>query len=133
MPARLSLFGLILGIPLLGLAVSSGVRAHFDAELRAAAVKQVPDADPVKLAGLTVARLCETAAVESEDLCQTNTNLAFMQAASLISGAAGLGVLGLIGVAAFAARSSRKLLVALFRPGLYITAIAISALILRFS
>jgi Zn-dependent protease with chaperone function len=130
MAARLSLFGLVLGIPLLGLAVSSGVRAHFDTELRAAAVKQVPDADPIKLAGLTVARLCDTAAVESEDLCQTNTNLAFMQTASLISGGAGLGLLGLIAVAAYAARSSRNLLVALFRPGLYVAAIAISGLIL---
>ncbi len=129
MPVRVSLFVLILGVPLLGFAVSSGVRAHFDSELRAEAIKELPNLDPAKLADLTVARLCENSAVGS-DPCQTDANLGLLRTASLVSGAAGLGFLGLIAVAAFAARSNRKLLVALFRPGLYLTALVISVLIL---
>jgi len=39
MRARIWLVGLILGVPLLGLGVSSGIRAHFNSELRAAALK----------------------------------------------------------------------------------------------
>ena len=128
--ARLWLIALILGVPLLGFAVSSGIRAHFNSELRSEAAKQVPDVDPTKLVGLTVARLCETPDADTADLCQTDGNLALMRDASLGTGVVGLGLLSLIALAGFAAQSNRTLLLSLFRPGLYLAAIATTGLIL---
>jgi Zn-dependent protease with chaperone function len=121
---------LILGVPLIGFAVSSGIRAHFDSELRAAAIKQVPDADRTKIAALTVAQLCETPDTDTADMCQTDANLGVMRTASLASGVVGLGLLSLIAFAGLVAQSNRTLLLWLFRPGLYFTAFAITGLIL---
>ena len=126
---RLWLFGLIIGVPLFGLAVSTGIRSHFDSELRAAAVRQMPDADAA-VAALTVARLCETPDADLADLCQTDTNLAIMRTASILSLVIGLGLISLIALAGVAAQSNRRLLLLLFRPGLYLIAVTITGLIL---
>ena len=48
MVRRLWLFGLILGVPLIGVLASSGVQWKFNSELRAAAKQQAPDADPAR-------------------------------------------------------------------------------------
>ena len=124
------LFGLIIGVPLFGLAVSTGIRFHFDTELRAAAIKQVPDVDAANIAALTVARLCKTPDADLADLCQTDTNLAIMRTASISSLVIGLGLLSLITLAGVAAQWNRTLLLLLFRPGLYLTAATITGLIL---
>lgn len=129
MLARIWLLGLILGVPLLGFAVSTGIRAHLNSELRAAALKQAPDADSARLAALTVTRLCETPDSSTANLCSTDSNLGLMRSASLGAGAVGLGLLAIIALAGLAAQFNRSLLLSLFRPGLYLAAITVTGLI----
>ena len=129
-PARLWLIGLIVGVPLLGFGVSTGLRAYFNVQVRDAIVAQVPDADPARVATFTVAELCETPSAITADLCQTNDQLGVMQSASVAVCGIGLGLLGLIALAGKAAQTNRVLLLAIFRPGLYVTAVTITGLVL---
>ncbi len=128
--ARVVLLGLILGVPLVGLAVSSGLRVHLDNELRASRHREAPAANPSLFAGVTVAKLCASQGPVPTELCQTDTGLAFMRTASLGAGLAGLALVAAIAVAGNAARSNRSRLLSLFRPGLYVAALATTGLIL---
>lgn len=125
---------MILGVPVVGFGAALGIRAHFDSELRSAIVKSVPDADPAKVAATTVDRLCDTPQAQGDadfkELCGTNRNLGFMEYAAVGAGVAGLGLLALIWIAGTVARGSRNVLLYVFRPGLYLTAIALVGLVL---
>jgi hypothetical protein len=54
MVSRIWLFGLILGVPLIGLAVAQGIQAHFNSELRSVVRKQYPNADPEGISQMTL-------------------------------------------------------------------------------
>lgn len=129
MVRRAWLFGLILVVPAIGFAVAEGIQAHFNSQLRSEARQQVPDADAEGIAELTVDRLCETPSQDTAELCATNTHLNLMSSGSVAAGLAGLGLIGLIALAGFAARRNRMLLLLLFKPGLYFTAVLLTGLI----
>ena len=57
MASRMWLFGLILGIPLIGLAVAEGIQAHFNSELRSVLRKQYPNADQAAISEITLDRI----------------------------------------------------------------------------
>ncbi len=130
MTRRLWLFGLLLGIPIVGFAVAENIRAHFNSEVRLAIQKSYPDATPDALSRLSVDRLCETRDRNLTDLCSTNDHLQLMSRASVWSGALGLALLLAIQIASHAARSNRQLLLRLFKPGFYITATITTGLII---
>lgn len=130
MVSRAWLFGLLLIVPLIGFGVAEAIQAHFNAELRSVILKEYPKISEQQLAQITVNRLCESQSREFRDLCSTNSNLNLMSRAALGSGAVGLALLLLIRMAGALVRNSRNLLVALFRPGLYLTALILIGLIL---
>lgn len=74
MVSRMSLFGLILGIPLLGLAVAKGIQAYLNLELRSVIRKQYPNADQGAIAQITLDRICEKPNAGLRDICGTNAN-----------------------------------------------------------
>ncbi len=129
MTHRLWLVVLLLGVPALGFAVSAGVQAHFNSELRSALLTNFPDADPQKVAEMTVDQLCEASPAEFRSLCVTNRILNLMRQAALAAGLVGLFLLLVIRLAGALACRSRILLVAFFKPGLYLTAIVLIMLI----
>lgn len=130
MPQRIWLFGLILGIPLIALSVAKGIQAYYNSEIRSAIQKQVPNADPSVVSTATIDRLCEEHTAELNEICSTNDNLNLMTAAALGAGAGGLFLLFVIKLAGSLARTNRKLVLYLFRPGLYLTAIVLMGLVL---
>src|SRR5712691_6871153 len=117
MARRAWLFGLILVVPLIGFTVAEGIQAYFNSELRSALRKQLPDADPAVISNATVDRLCEQRTAELRDLCSMNDNLNLMSAAAVGAGAAGLTLLLAIRVAGTLARTNRRLLLWVFKPG----------------
>lgn len=127
--SRAWLFGLVLGVPLLGLAVAEGIQAHFNSQLRSVLREQMPDADPTVLSHVTIDHLCDERAVELRDICATNDNLNLMSIAAVSAGAVGLVLLLGIWVGGSLARSNRRLLLYVFKPGLYLTAIALIGLV----
>lgn len=123
MVSRAWLFGVLLVVPLVGFGVAEGIQAHFNSELRSVLRKQYPAANEDKLAQVTVDRLCEKSDPQTRELCDTNGNLNLMRRAALGAGGVGLALLLAIGLAGRLARNSRPLLVAVFRPGLYLTVV----------
>src|SRR5687768_9956412 len=55
---RAWLFGLILGIPIVGVGVSEGIQAYSDSQLRIVLSEQYPDEDPDVIAAMTMDHLC---------------------------------------------------------------------------
>jgi Zn-dependent protease with chaperone function len=130
MSSRVGLIVIILAIPLVGFGVADAMREKFDSELRSAIQKQYPSATQDQLAQTTIDDICRDATAELGDICLTNTILKIVSRAAIGSGVAGLALLILIGVAGVIARNSRTLLVVLFRPGLYFTAVVLICLVI---
>lgn len=133
MGSRVWLFGLILGIPLIAFAVAEGIQAHFNSELRTALRQRYPNADPTAISNFTVDRLCQHPEPAFREICATNANLNLMSNAALGAGAVGLALLLIIRLAGDSARNSRKLLLFLFKPGLYLTPLMLIVLILVYA
>lgn len=129
MLGRIGLFGLLLALPLIGFGIAEAIRAHFNSELRSALRKEYPQATEEQLAQVTLDQLCEDFGPALGDICETNSNLKLMSRAALGAGAAGLCLILLISAAGRLARNSRSLLVLLFTPALYLTAVTIIGLI----
>jgi Zn-dependent protease with chaperone function len=129
MARRLWLFGLLLGIPIVGFATAESIRARLTSEVRLGIKSYYPDATPAVVSRVSVDRLCETRDRSLADLCSTNDHLQLMSRASVWSGGLGLALLLAIQIASYAARSNRQLLLRLFKPGFYITATVITGLI----
>ena len=133
MASRMLLFGLLLGVPALGVGVSAAIQAHFNSELRSTLLKELPNVDPDKAAQFVtfVEGVCAESPREHQDLCATNNvGLTLMRRAALGAGVVGLGLLMVIRLAGALARSSRTLLVATFKPGLYLTVVVLIGLIM---
>lgn len=133
MQSRVALFSMILGIPLLAFAVAEGIQAHFDSELRTALRQHRPNADPAAISSLTIDRLCQDPGPAFREICSINSIVNLMSNAALVVGAVGLSLLLLIRLAGVTARNSRKLLLSLFKPGLYLTALILILLIIAYA
>lgn len=130
MAIRIGLLGLILAVPLIAFLVALGIQAHFNSELRAVLRKEFPNTDRTAMSKVTIDRLCENPAPGLRELCSTNRSLNLMQSGVLVAGAIGFALLLVIQLAGSAARNSRNLLLYLFKPGLYLTALTLIGLIL---
>lgn len=130
MVSRAWLFGLLLAVPLIGFGVAEAIQGYFNSELRSVLRREYPRATEQQLTQVTVDRLCEDPPPELREFCGTNSNLNLMSRAALGAGGIGLSLLLLIGLAGVLARNNRNLLVALFTPGLYLTAVVLIGLIL---
>src|SRR5260221_8353144 len=132
MASRVLLFGLLLGVPAVGVGVSAAIQAHFSSELRSTLRKEMPDIDPERVAQFVVflEKTCAESPREHPNLCATNSNLGLMRRAAIGAGLVGLGLLIAIRLAGALARSSRTLLVVTFKPGLYLTVVVLIGLIM---
>lgn len=130
MVKRMWLFGLILAVPLIGFAVAEGIQTYFNSQLRSALRQRFADTDPSAISAATLDRLCGQRTAELRDICSTNDNLNVMSAAAIGAGAVGLLLLLGIRVAGSLARINRRLLLFVFKPGLYVTAIVLIGLVL---
>jgi len=130
MVSRIWLFSLLLAVPLVGLGVSEAIQAYSDSELRSAVRAQNPGVTDQQVRQLTVDTLCEQRGAEFDQLCARQSHLNLLSGTSAGAGAAGLILLGLIMLAGRLARDNRSLLLAFFKPGLYVTTVVLTALIL---
>lgn len=129
MVSRAWLFGLVLGVPLVGFGVSEAIQAHLNSELRTVLRKEFPSVGEGQLASITVDRLCQEPIPELRELCFTQGNLTLMSRGALGAGGVGLTLLLLIRLGGRLARGNRNLLLILFKPGLYFTLICLVGLI----
>jgi Zn-dependent protease with chaperone function len=122
MTNRATLFAFILGVPIVAFLVAAGVQSHLDSELRSAVKAQYPNADPVRIAKMSVRSLRDEPDPEIHSVYRTYTTLGLMKSTSALVGVIGLGLLLAIWLGGRLAANNRQLLLSLFGPGLYVTA-----------
>jgi Zn-dependent protease with chaperone function len=127
---HLRLFGFILCVPLIGLAVAVAIDSRSNAELRQVVRQQNPSAPAGVVSQLTLARLCERQELRASDPCAFHRHIRLLAGTATIAAVSGLGLVMLIWVAGVAARRSRQILLRIFKPGLYVTATALIALVI---
>lgn len=130
MVSRWWLYVFILAVPLIGLAVGEGGQAYFNAQLRAAVAKAYPDVPQETINTLTMDALCTDPEYRSELVCIDYRNLNLLSAASVGAGVAGVFLLLAIRAAGAFARADRTRLLRVFKPGLYVTGVALIVLVL---
>lgn len=130
MKRTLILLALLFAVPVFGLLAANWVQSENNEQLRQVLQEQFPDAPAEKLAGATVNILCAERNPDIDEICSDNDNLNLMRTASWWAIGVGAALLLLIRLAGSIARSNRTLLLWVFKPGLYLTAIALVGLVL---
>lgn len=120
----------LLSVPIVGVGTAKGLQTHLGTQLRSNARLQPRLSDRLRLERLTLPILCESPGPQATALCETNARLNTLGAAASAVGVAGLGWVGLISLAGLLARRNRVLLLRVFQPGLYLTAVTVTGLIL---
>ncbi len=127
---RIWLIGVIVAVPLVGYVVSSWIQDRFDSELRTAIVEVNPDAEETIVQKFTLSDLCDNPETELVELCSTYNNLGLMKSGSVIAGVTGLILIVVIKLAGLFARTNRRILLLVFKPGLYLTALVLVILVI---
>jgi Zn-dependent protease with chaperone function len=121
---------LVLAVPVLGYTVAQLVQSNDNSDLRQVLKQQYPDISQARLDGATVDILCLEPSPDTSEICSTNANLNLMRSASVWGALVGLGMLLLIRLAGSFAKNNRNLLLLVFKPGLYVTALVLVGLVL---
>lgn len=124
------LLALLLAVPAMGYVVADFVQSRDNSQLREIIREEFPDTPQERIGNITVDTLCSESSPEIEEICSDNGNLNLMRSASLWSAVIGIGMLLLIKLAGIVAKTNRTLLLVVFRPGLYVTALALVGLVL---
>jgi Zn-dependent protease with chaperone function len=129
-PVRLvRLLGCVLLVPLLGGVIATILRAHADSSFGIELERSLAPGDALRKQALTLTELCAGPDADTYQACHGDAGYRLFAGASVAAGAGGLVLLAAIATAAAAARTDRRLLLALFRPGLYVTATVVTGLI----
>jgi Zn-dependent protease with chaperone function len=123
------LVGLLLIAPVLGFFTAEALQSHYDSQLRTEARQQFPSAPQDRIDALTLAHVCTASEAKDEAICFTYKILTFMRLGAVFSTLAGIALVAGIAIAGSLARSSRWLLLAIFKPGLYLTVSALSLVV----
>lgn len=133
MGKRMGLLLMVVGIPAFGFWAANGCQDLLDSQLRDAMRKEYSTVGEERISSVSLASLCERPRFGDQDLCTTFGTLQLMKEASLASGGAGLALLVLIWGAGRIARNRRRLLLYVFKPGLYLTALVLIGLVITYA
>ena len=135
---NLKLFAFIFGVPLGGVLISEILAAHLETQppkalLKAAARsgREVNSALQQRIYSSTVADVCAGGSGEKdlEDVCGTYRHIRWIRKASTAAMLLGLFMVAAPWAAGLTARSNRRVLLYLFKPGLYGTLVLTAVLI----
>ena len=125
---------LFLAIPLIAFVAASGIEWHLDATLREALTKAFPERT-AEISKITASSLCTKQSIRTADpafveICNLSDNMGLMKWGSIIAATVGIALLLAIKIAGTVSRGSRTLLLLLFAPGLHLTMLTLSALMI---
>jgi Zn-dependent protease with chaperone function len=113
----------LVGLPLAGVITSRTARWRDETRFRDQMEAVVLASQRARVHTQPLAELCAVPGAEEDDACRPLAPAALLEPLSIAVGVAGLALVGLIVAAGEAARADRALLVRLFRPGLWATAV----------
>jgi Zn-dependent protease with chaperone function len=126
----------VLAIPLIAFLASAGIQWKLDSTLREAMLKEFPDRAAV-IADISVGTVCENLDLSRnrafEEVCATNSNLELMKSGALLGAVIAIVLLGAIKLAGKLARKRRRLLLLFFAPGLHLTMLIVSGLMILYA
>lgn len=123
----------VLSIPVVGYWAANGSQGLLDSQIRDALRDEFPAfQDDSRVSRVTADALCDLPQLSGENLCQTASNLALIKRASIVSGMIGVLLLAVIWLAGRLTRMRRRLLLYVFKPGLYVTALALIGLVITY-
>lgn len=133
MRAKIYLLLYLLAIPAVGFATSTWVVSSFNSDIRSAFKEEQSDYSDEQISGITAEGICSLPDLSEDEFCNQVGQVYLLKSVSLWAAIGGLFLLGTIWLAGKISRNDRKALVALFRPGLYLTLFGTSILILAYA
>lgn len=114
---------MMIAVPGVAYGVAFGIMAKDEAEWQVMLASQFSDVSKEQRQATTLIRICQDARVRMQiaAACSREDYLGLMRSAAVGAGVSGLGWLGIIAAAGRLARRRRRMLLAVFRPGLYLT------------
>jgi Zn-dependent protease with chaperone function len=128
MNTRVRVLLFTLGLPVIAFGLAWASMAKIDSVVREQLHRQYPDVPAEKLSKVTVPALAARGAFKTTDLPETYAHLQLARSTALATGLVGLLLIGGVSFAGYVTRDRRDLLLRLFKPGLYVTLIAVGLL-----
>jgi Zn-dependent protease with chaperone function len=127
---------LLLAVPLLVFIVARSVEWKLDSTLRSALIQQFPErTDDIHHA--SVSELCKQPDVRADadlaETCNLSDNMQLLKTGAVVAAILGVALLIAIRIAGTVSKKSRILLLLLFAPGLHITMLATSVLVVLYA
>lgn len=122
---------ILLAVPLVAFIAGRGIEWKLDSTLRTALLQQFPD-KAADISRASVSAWCSQPDVRHDtnvsDVCELSDNMQLVKSGAVIAAALGVALLVAIKVAGKLSKGSRILLLVLFAPGLHITMLVLSVL-----
>ena len=126
---RIWLITVLLIVPLCGYIVSTWIQEDYDEELRSAIMEHIPDADELIVQEMTLNALCDDPDTELEEVCFSYNTLGLMRDSAILAAIVGIVLILVTKIAGLIARTNRRILLFVFKPGLHLTAIILIGLV----
>ena len=121
------LIAIVLAVPIIAFAVAEGFERHFESNWRRTLERDLASSPSSKDLPLKITCANPGKSIDVEQ-CTAYQRFVLMQRASMGAALLGLSLLVGIAIAGRMARSDRRVLLAIFKPGLYVTLLALVAL-----
>ena len=129
MTNRIRLLMVLVAVPVAGYYGSNSIQGWYDSEIQEVFTREYPDADAGAVQAITLSSLCDDPSTDMVELCTTYNNLVLIRYISVSAGISGFTVVVFIKLSGLIARISRRVLLVVFKPGLYFTAIFLAGLV----
>ena len=132
MKNKVRLIAIVLGIPIIAFIVAKGIELKYESEWHSVLVQRFGILTSEQEEFLSLRNICADPERSTKlgEACSIYNQLIMMERGALGAGTLGLSMLVIIALAGHISRSNRKLLLTIFRPGLYLTVFASIILIL---
>ncbi len=129
--APLGLLILFLVIPVVAFIASYAIQGQLDTNFRTALLKDYPERS-TEISTLTASSACSNQKFRAAagDFCELNDIINLMRLCAIFTAVLGIGLLIIIKIAGLITRGSRRFLLLIFKPGLHITMLALSLLMI---
>ena len=123
------MLAIILAVPIMAYMVGGWAHSKYESDWQSVLKEQYPYSSPASRSALTLSKVCQEPQVSNARLCKELGYLSLMRFGSVAAAILGLGLWAGIAFAAQQAAGNRERLLALFRPGLYLTILGLIGLL----
>ena len=126
---KLGLILIFLAIPVIAFIAAKGIEWKLDSTFRSALLEQYPE-QAAQISNVSVSVACGDSEIRTAlaETCDLSDNMGLVKFGAILASILGIGLLIAIKIAGRIARGNRTLLLLIFKPGLHLTMLALSLL-----